>query len=94
MAGLDRSRTVYNRWMEALLEMSRADTRYPYFMQTPLWAKKNLNTSLASWAELRHDVILYGEQPVVAECGAGGLPTPTLWATWSPTRAIGAAPLS
>ena len=76
MAGLDRSRTVYNRWMEALLEMSRADTRYPYFMQTPLWAKKNLNTSLASWAELRHDVILYGEQPVVAECGAGGLPDP------------------
>ena len=76
MAGLDRSRTVYNRWMEALLEMSRADTRHPYFMQTPLWAKKNLNTSLASWAELRHDVILYGEQPVVAECGAGGLPDP------------------
>jgi hypothetical protein len=30
-----------------------------------------LNTSLASWAELRHDCILYGEQPMVAECGGG-----------------------
>ena len=76
MAGLDRNRTVYNKWMEALLEMSKADKRHPYFMQSPQWDKKNLNAALASWAELRHDVILYGEQPMVAECGAGGLPDP------------------
>ena len=31
---------------------------------------KNLNTALASWAELKHDTILYGKQSG-AECGDG-----------------------
>ena len=45
-------------------------------MQTAAWSLKNLNTALASWAELKHDAILYGEQPMAAECGGGGPPTP------------------
>jgi hypothetical protein len=45
-------------------------------MQTEAWGKKNLNTALASWAELKHDAILYGEQPMAAECGGGGPPAP------------------
>lgn len=45
-------------------------------MQTPAWDRKNLNTALASWAELKHDAILYGEQPMAAECGGGGPPEP------------------
>ena len=76
MAGLDRNRTVYNKWMEALLEMTKAEAKYPYFMQSPQWGKKNLNAALASWAELRHDVILYAEQAMAAECGGMGLPEP------------------
>jgi hypothetical protein len=35
---------------------------YPSFMTNQAWLDKSLNTSLASWAELRHDTILYGKQ--------------------------------
>lgn len=45
-------------------------------MQTNEWGKKNLNTALASWAELKHDAILYAEQPQAAECGGAGPPSP------------------
>jgi hypothetical protein len=41
---------------------------YPYFMQTRAWANKELMTALASWAELRHDTILYGKQSTTP-CG-------------------------
>ncbi len=32
------------------------------FMQTHAWADKSLTAALASWAELRHDTILYAKQ--------------------------------
>jgi hypothetical protein len=37
-------------------------------MQSPAWTDKELQTALGSWAELRHDVILYAKQsyPMVA----------------------------
>ena len=35
---------------------------YPAFMKNPAWADKELNASLGSWAELRHDTILYAKQ--------------------------------
>lgn len=35
---------------------------YPTFMRNQAWVDKELNTSLGSWAELRHDTILYGKQ--------------------------------
>ena len=38
--------------------------------------KRTLNASLASWAELKHDAILYAEQPIAAECGGEGPPSP------------------
>jgi hypothetical protein len=31
-------------------------------MQTPAWSKRSLHAALASWAELRHDTILYAKQ--------------------------------
>jgi len=68
--------SVYNKWIESLLELQKTDKNYPEFMQTKAWDYKNLNTSLASWAELKHDAILYGEQPMSAECGGGGPPAP------------------
>ncbi|KGN95774.1 hypothetical protein HQ39_06040 [Porphyromonas sp. COT-108 OH2963] len=67
---------LYNRWLESLFTMVRMDKNVPDFMKTKEWGYKNLNTALASWAELKHDAILYGEQPVAAECGGGGLPDP------------------
>ena len=61
--------SVYELWMKSLLTMQQTDKNNPGFMQTPEWGYKNLNTALASWAELKHDAILYGEQPMAAECG-------------------------
>ncbi|MCD6109837.1 DUF3160 domain-containing protein [bacterium] len=43
---------------------------YPSFMQSDEWGKKELNTYLGSWAELKHDTILYAKQ-VYAELGGG-----------------------
>jgi len=64
--------TVYNKWLQCLIKLNKVDKTYPHFMQNNGWAIKNLNTALASWTELKHDVILYGEQPMAAEMGAGG----------------------
>lgn len=68
----DWDASVYAKWIQGLTELLKPDDRYPYFMQLPAWNKKNLNTSLASWAELKHDAILYAEQPFASECGGGG----------------------
>ena len=43
---------------------------YPAFMQQTPWQDKELQTSLGSWSQLRHDTILYGK-PAGAEAGGG-----------------------
>ncbi len=48
---------------------------YPTFMQNDSWLDKELGTTLSSWAELRHDTILYAKQSG-AEMGAGEPATP------------------
>lgn len=42
---------------------------YPSFMRTQAWQDKNLQTALASWAQLRHDTILYVKQSLAAAEG-------------------------
>ena len=69
-------KSVYNKWLQTLVSLQNSQKDYQPFMQTREWGKKNLNTALASWAELKHDAILYGEQPEGAECGDGGPPPP------------------
>ena len=76
MKSVDWNSTVYNKWIESLLNLQKTANNYPYFMQNNQWRKKDLNASLASWAELKHDAILYAEQPMGAECGGGGPPEP------------------
>ena len=44
---------------------------YPMFMQNTAWLRKDLNTFLGSWSELKHDTILYAKQ-VYAEMGGRG----------------------
>ncbi len=63
---------VYNKTMDAVLALNVKDPMAPCFMQTKGWEKKNLNTMLASWTGLRHDMLLYVEQPSGAEMGDGG----------------------
>lgn len=64
--------TVYAKWLQCLKVMLEPDAQYPYFMQLDSWGRKNLNTALASWTELKHDAVLYAEQPMASECGGGG----------------------
>ena len=79
MKGTDWKVCVANQWLDALNALNvYDDPRLPYFMKTPQCSKKNLNASLASWAELKHDAILYAKQPMAAECGDGSLPAPTV----------------
>jgi hypothetical protein len=64
--------SVYNKTMETVLTLQTPDEKAPYFMQKPNWQRKNLTTMLASWTGLKHDMLLYIEQPNAAEMGDGG----------------------
>ena len=78
MGEIDWKANVATEWMSALNTMVTVEnTSYPYFMLTPQWDKKDLNAALASWAELKHDAILYAKQPFGAECGGYSPPDPT-----------------
>jgi hypothetical protein len=65
---------LYWNWLYALTALLEPVPQgYPSFMLNPAWADKSLNTALGSWAELRHDTILYGKQSG-AEMGDGEEP--------------------
>jgi hypothetical protein len=57
------NRNLYWGWLYSLQALI-GDYRngYPVFMQRAAWSKRSLNAALASWAELRHDTILYAKQ--------------------------------
>jgi hypothetical protein len=59
---------LYTHWLGCLRELSKptTDDKYPEAMRTQAWAMKSLNTQLASWAQLRHDTILYVKQSYTA----------------------------
>ncbi len=66
----DWKQNLYFRWLYCLLPLLEEDKEdsAPEFMQSTAWTDKELQTTLGSWAELRHDVILYAKQsyPMVA----------------------------
>ena len=80
MGEIDWNENIATQWMQTLKIMNDKDKggKLPYFMQNPEWSKKDLNAALASWAELKHDAILYAKQPMGAECGGGGPPEPVV----------------
>ena len=80
MGEIDWNENIATQWMQTLKIMNNKDKggKLPYFMQNPEWSKKDLNAALASWAELKHDAILYAKQPMGAECGGGGPPEPVV----------------
>ncbi|MCD6562901.1 MAG: DUF3160 domain-containing protein [Thermoproteales archaeon] len=56
--------TLYMGWLYSIKSLFiKYNEGYPIFMQTDAWLDKNLNTALSSWAQLRHDTILYAKQP-------------------------------
>ncbi len=67
---------LYWSWLYSLQPLLEpAPASYPSFMQTAAWQDKSLKTALGSWAQLRHDTILYGKQSG-AEMGDGEEPAP------------------
>ncbi len=56
--------TIYNGWLNSIRALNPPADRsaLPPFMQTAAWWQEKMNTQLASWAELRHDFLLYAKQ--------------------------------
>ncbi|WP_245619461.1 DUF3160 domain-containing protein [Deinococcus marmoris] len=72
----DWNTNVYSGWLyvlQALAAPEARDSRYPAFMRTPAWTRKEMLTALGSWTELRHDTLLYAKQ-VMVEMGGGEEP--------------------
>jgi hypothetical protein len=64
---------LYWSWLYTFhpsLASKAPDSGYPSFMTNDAWTRKDLNTVLGSWTELKHDTILYSKQ-VMAEMGGG-----------------------
>ncbi len=54
---------IYRTWLWVLKAFNNEyGEGYPDFMRSEKWQYKDLNTALASWAQLKHDTILYAKQ--------------------------------
>lgn len=66
------TQNLYWGWLYQLRPLlDEKSNGYPSFMQNTAWARKELNTFLGSWSQLKHDTILYAKQ-TYAELGGGG----------------------
>ena len=56
--------SLYNAWLAMIRTCNPPADRSPLpaFMTTASWWQEKMNTQLASWAELRHDNLLYAKQ--------------------------------
>ncbi len=65
------TQSLYWSWLYAFQPLIEAKgEQYPPFMRSQGWNRKQLNTALGSWTELKHDTVLYAKQ-VMAEMGGG-----------------------
>lgn len=75
IASLDtatRTQNLYWSWLHMIAPLTEVKGEgYPSFMQNQAWTRKQLGTYLSSWAELKHDTVLYAKQNY-AEMGGGG----------------------
>ncbi len=75
----DWGSTVYDAWLAAIQPMfADHGAAYPDFMRTDLWKAKDLQTGFGSYAELKHDTVLYAKQSA-AEGGDSGIPARRNW---------------
>ncbi|MDO5716262.1 MAG: DUF3160 domain-containing protein [Tissierellia bacterium] len=66
----DWKKNLYRGWLWTLMELTPAwGEGYPHFMQSKEWKYKDLNAGLGSWAELKHDTLLYGKQTMAEKGG-------------------------
>jgi hypothetical protein len=65
---------IYWSWLYTIKSLFNSEgdkTGYPMFMKNEDWNKKQTQTFLGSWTELKHDTLLYAKQSY-AEKGGGG----------------------
>lgn len=58
-------KNLYNLWLDSLRALSpttEVDVQLPPVAQSEPWGRRLLGAQLASWAQLRHDTILYAKQ--------------------------------
>ena len=68
------SSSLYNAWLYTLKPLlEEKGEGYPAFMQSSEWQKKSIETFAGSYAELKHDTVLYAKQ-VMAEMGGSDIP--------------------
>lgn len=71
----DWNRNLYWSWLYALQALvTPVAEGYPSFMRTEGWLDRTLWAALASWAQLRHDTILYAKQPYMPLATAAPMP--------------------
>ena len=85
--------SLYASWLAALRTLSPREAlaegqRLPTVMTTDAWGRRLLNTQLAAWAEVRHDMVLYAAQSYSAMLGCSYPhayvdPYPETWAALS-----------
>ncbi|MCK4428932.1 MAG: DUF3160 domain-containing protein, partial [Candidatus Aenigmarchaeota archaeon] len=69
---VDWTKNLYNTWLWMLQPiLKEKDEGYPNWMRSEVWKTKDLITGLSSWAELRHDTILYVKQSYTWEFTQG-----------------------
>jgi len=62
------AKNLYYNWLYCLAPLFEEKFEgYPRFMRGKAWVRKSLSTALGSWAELRHDTILYAKQSYTLE---------------------------
>ncbi len=78
--------SIFNAWLGMIRACNPPAERsaLPGFMTTASWWQEKMNTQLASWAELRHDNLLYAKQSYTGVAGCsfpGGYvePIPALY---------------
>jgi hypothetical protein len=66
-------RTFYSGWLYSFVsQVKPKGDAYPPMMQTDAWKNREINSALGSWAELKHDTVLYTK--MAEGMGGGGPP--------------------
>ncbi|HMD68074.1 MAG TPA: DUF3160 domain-containing protein [Chitinivibrionales bacterium] len=64
------SHNLYTDWLDALRELSKPlSAAAPTVMRSACWQDKQMNAQLASWAQLRHNTLLYAKQSYTGLAG-------------------------
>ena len=63
--------SLYNTWLAAIRKLNPIanNDSLPFFMQTAAWHQQKINTQLGSWAQLRHDNVLYAKPSYTSMVG-------------------------